>query len=135
MATVKDMLDSNPAGLGTVDRDALARCIAECERCAQACTMCADSCLSEENVEDLARCVRLDLDCADVCDITARLLSRHTGHESRIARAQLQACAVACATCAEECERHAAAHEHCRFCAEACRACETACRDLIASGI
>lgn len=135
MTTVEDMLDTNPAGLGTLDRDALARCISECERCAQACTACADACLSEQAVEALTLCVRLNLDCADVCDATARLLSRHTGHQTAIARAQLQACAVACAACAEECERHAEAHEHCRICAEACRGCESACRDLLASGV
>jgi hypothetical protein len=135
MTTVDDMLRTNPAGLGAVDRAALARCIGECERCAQTCTACADACLSEERVEELALCIRLDLDCADVCDITARLLSRQTGHQPEIADAQLRACLVACEVCARECERHAAMHEHCRICAEACRSCESACRQLLAGGL
>ncbi|MGP3969590.1 four-helix bundle copper-binding protein [Streptomyces sp. 6N223] len=135
MTRVEDMLRTNPAGLGTIDRDTLARCIHECDRCAQTCTACADACLSEERVEELALCIRLDLDCADVCDITARLLSRQTGHQPEIAFAQLQACLVAVSACARECERHAALHEHCRICAEACRACERACGELLASGL
>jgi hypothetical protein len=135
MTTVEDMLRTNPAGLGTIDRGALAHCIQECENCAQTCTACADACLSEERVEELALCIRLDLDCADVCDTTARLLSRQTGHQGEIAHAQLQACMVAVAACARECERHAVLHEHCRICAEACRSCERACGELLASGI
>ncbi|WP_129842420.1 four-helix bundle copper-binding protein [Streptomyces sp. RFCAC02] len=135
MTTVKDMLRAGPADTEAIDGEALARCIQECEQCAQTCTACADACLSEEHVEELATCVRLDLDCADVCDITSRLLSRHTGGRSDLTRAQVQACALACAACATECERHAAMHEHCRLCAEACRACERACNDLLAAGL
>jgi hypothetical protein len=135
MTTVEEMLRTNPAGLGTIDREALARCIHECHRCAQTCTACADACLSEPRVEELALCIRLDLDCADVCDVTARLLSRQTGHQPEIALAQLQTCRVAVAACARECERHAATHEHCRICAEACRACERACDELLAGGL
>ena len=37
-AVVKDMLNTSPADLGNVDRQALARCIEECIVCAQACT-------------------------------------------------------------------------------------------------
>jgi hypothetical protein len=50
MTTVEEMLRTNPAGLGTIDREALARCIHECHRCAQTCTACADACLSEPRV-------------------------------------------------------------------------------------
>ena len=37
---------------------------------------CADDCLSEDDHADLVRCIRLDLDCADVCDATGRILTR-----------------------------------------------------------
>ncbi|WP_326598531.1 four-helix bundle copper-binding protein [Streptomyces sp. NBC_01803] len=130
---IDDMLRTYPADLGRVDRDQLRRCIEECMVCAQACTACADSCLSEEQVADLAKCVRTDLDCADICEATARVLSRHTGYDANVTRAQLMACATVCKACAEECERHATTHEHCRVCAEACRRCERACDDLLAS--
>ena len=135
MTTVKDMMNTSPSDLGDIDREALARCIQECDQCAQTCTACADACLAEERVEELLSCIRLDLDCADVCDITGRLLSRITGSRPDIAIAQLQTCAVACDACATECEQHAREHEHCRLCAEACRSCERACRQLLSAGM
>jgi hypothetical protein len=63
--------------------------VAACIECAQACTACADACFSEQNVADLTKCTRSNLDCADICDVTGRLLSRHTGYDSNITRAQL----------------------------------------------
>ncbi|WP_217615500.1 four-helix bundle copper-binding protein [Cellulomonas sp. GbtcB1] len=101
--------------------------------CAQACTACADACLSEEMVADLRTCIRTNLDCADSCGTTARILSRHTGYDADLTRAHLEACIAACRACGDECEQHAGMHEHCRVCAEACRACEQACRDLHAT--
>lgn len=130
---VKDMLKSYPADLGGVDREKLVRCIEACIACAQACTACADACLSEEMVAELAKCIRTDLDCADICETTGRVLSRHTGYDANITRAQLQACATVCKACADECESHAGMHDHCRICADACRRCEQACNELIAS--
>ncbi|MDT0443393.1 MULTISPECIES: four-helix bundle copper-binding protein [unclassified Streptomyces] len=130
---IDDMLATYPADLGRVDRERLIRCIEECAACAQACTACADACLSEAEVADLAKCIRTDLDCADICETTGRVLSRHTGYDANITRAQLQACATVCAACADECGRHAGTHEHCRVCAEACRRCEQACNDLLAT--
>jgi hypothetical protein len=60
------------------DREILARCIEACFSCGQACTACADACLAEDSVTDLARCIRLNLDCADICDVTGRVLSRQS---------------------------------------------------------
>ncbi|WP_340560216.1 four-helix bundle copper-binding protein [Streptomyces sp. GSL17-111] len=134
MATpAKDMLETYPASLGEVDRVALARCIEECFACTEACTACADACLSEDEVAQLRKCIRTNLDCADICDTTGRVLSRHTEYDANITRAMLEACATACAACADVCERHASGHAHCRVCADTCRRCESACRDLLAT--
>ncbi|UCM89679.1 four-helix bundle copper-binding protein [Streptomyces marincola] len=130
---IDDMLATYPADLGRVDRERLARCIEECAACAQACTACADACLSEPSVAELTTCIRTDLDCADICEATGRVLSRHTGYDANVTRAQLRACATVCGACADECARHADSHEHCRVCAEACRRCERACDELLAS--
>ena len=127
-----EMLQSYP-GTMNLDREQLARVIESLVECAQACTACADACLSEEMVADLRPCIRTDLDCADSCGTTARILSRHTGYDANITRAHLEACIAACRACGDECEQHAGMHEHCRVCAEACRACEQACRDLLAT--
>lgn len=130
MTQATAMLDTYPSDIG-IDQRMLARCIEECFTCSQACTACADACLSEPDVADLATCVRQNLDCADICDTTGRLLSRHTGYDPALTRSMVQACAVACRSCGDECDRHAGMHEHCRVCAEACRRCEQACQELL----
>jgi hypothetical protein len=128
---VREMIETYPADIN-LDRERIAATVGALIDCAQACTACADACLSEADVENLRKCIRTNLDCADICDTTARVLSRHTGYDANISRAQLQACVQACVSCAEECGRHASMHEHCRVCADQCRACEQACRDLLA---
>jgi hypothetical protein len=132
MAYAKQLLDTYPRSFN-VDAGPLAACIEACFDCAQACTGCADACLSEENLAELVKCIRLDLDCADVCVATGKVLSRQTEYDANVTKALLQACAQACSSCGEECERHAGMHEHCRVCAEACRRCEQACNDLLAA--
>jgi hypothetical protein len=131
MTTItKPMLDTYPQ-LINLDRAKLAAAIEALIACSEACTACADACLSEDMVTDLTKCIRTNLDCADICATTARVLSRHTGYDANISRSLLQACATACQACGDECARHADMHEHCRICADACRACEQACRDLL----
>lgn len=126
--TIIRMNETYPAAVA-LDKDALADCIAVCLECAQSCTACADACLSEEHVADLRRCIRLNLDCADMCDTTAKVLSRHTAFDASDAPAVLEACAQLCKSCADDCEHHAT-HEHCAVCAEVCRRCEEACKRL-----
>lgn len=129
MAYAMEMLETTPSQ-PQFDRGALTKCIEACFDCGQSCTACADACLGEEMVKELARCIRLDLDCADVCETTGRALSRQLDADPQVTRAFLLACAQACRSCGEECERHAEMHEHCRLCAEACRRCEQACNEL-----
>ena len=133
MTQVQAMLDAYPEDLGRIDRAKLAECIEACYACAQACTACADACLSERMVAELTKCIRTDLDCADICATTSAVLSRHTGYDANLTRAVLEVCRTACRSCAAECEEHAGMHEHCRICGEACRRCESACAELLDS--
>src|SRR4051812_21584223 len=100
------MLETYPREFN-VDQEVLARCIDACSQCAQACTQCADDCLSEQSVQDLVKCIRLDLDCADVCAATGRVVSRQTEYDANVTRAVLEACVAVCKACGDECERHA----------------------------
>ncbi len=111
--------------------DKIAACITALQDCAQACTSCADADLSERDLKSMVRCVRLNNDCADLCGVTARLLSRPSMAAPEVWAAQLQACITAMRVCADECERHAKHHEHCRVCAETCRECEQACSAVL----
>lgn len=102
-------------------------CIDACLECVAACNYCASSCLREKNVEPLAICIRLDLECVSMCKAAAELMS----FGSNYANAACQVCADVCLACAEECEKHNM--EHCRKCAEVCRACAEECASMIAA--
>ena len=91
MSHVTAMLDAYPKDLGNIDRQKLADCIHACFACGETCTACADACLSEDMVAELTKCIRTNLDCADICTTTGAVLSRHTGYDANITRALLEA--------------------------------------------
>lgn len=99
-------------------------CIDACNACASACDHCAASCLQEDNVKMMARCIALDIDCAQICRLAAAVMSRG----SEFAPQVCELCALICDACGEECARHEA--KHCQECAEACRRCAEECRAM-----
>lgn len=129
MSPVQTMMRSHPTRV-EIDESLLIECIDACMEAEQACTACADACLSEPNLPMLRRCIRLNLDAADVCNATARVLSRQTDTSWGLVSKVLQACIQACRDCGAECQAHADHHEHCRACADACRRCEQSCTQL-----
>jgi hypothetical protein len=120
------LLDSHPQRR-TTNNQLLADTVAALQDCAQTCSACADACLAEPDAAALAACIRLNLDCADVCTATARVLLR----SGAITETLLDACAQLCRACADECARHAGHHEHCRICAQACRVADQACWEFL----
>ncbi|MBI5264565.1 MAG: four-helix bundle copper-binding protein [Bradyrhizobium sp.] len=128
----REMISSHPNVEGGISEPLIA-CIEACYACAQSCTACADACVAEQQVAELRQCIRLDLDCADICTATGSLASRRAGSDQEVLRTAIELCALACRICAEECEKHAHAHEHCRICALECRNCEQACVTAIRS--
>lgn len=133
MTNAGAMLDTYPQERDGFDRNLLVECLDACFECAQTCSACADACLAEDMVAELRTCITMNLDCADICATTGRVLSRHTGYDATLSRAVLEACRAACKACGDECADHADMHEHCRVCADACRRCEQACNALLAS--
>jgi hypothetical protein len=125
------MLRTHPAA--SAYDESIVRCIEELVTCAQTCTVCADACLAEDDVAALRRCIGLNLDCADVCGSTSRILTRASSSDLELWRSMLLACVQACRSCGAECESHAEHHEHCRVCAESCRRCEEACEEAVAA--
>ena len=148
MSYVRQMLDTYPRP-PAVDADLLAAAIEASGDCAQACTADTDADLGEQNLAEMITCIRLCLDCTDICTATAAVLSRPAERDLSATRLLVGACAAICQSCGDECERHAviginscrektcaaecAKHtaDHCRRCAEACRRCDRACRDLL----
>ncbi len=108
----------------------LVACIEACMNTAAASAACADACLAEAQVAEMVTCIRLNLDCADLCAATARILSRHVGHLTQAVVAQVNALAAVVLACGLECTQHAERFEHCDLCAQACRLCAEACRHL-----
>jgi hypothetical protein len=126
VTTTQQMLSTTPnRPHSDATEEALRELIEACSDCEVACVSCADSCLGESTIDPLRRCIRMDLDCADVCNATARVATR-------VFAGDTETCARACAACAAECERHAH-HEHCAACAAACRRCAESCRNLLGS--
>jgi hypothetical protein len=132
MSYARQLLDTYPRDFN-VDAGVLAATIEALNDCAQACTADADADLSEQNVAEMVKCIRLCLDCADVCAATVGVTSRQSEYDANLTKPLLEACAAICKSCGDECERHSQMHEHCRVCAEACRRCEQACRELLAA--
>ena len=102
--------------------DEMAECTDNCLEAAQACEWCADACADEGG--DMARCIRLCRDVADLTTLHARFMARNSNYSAELA----EVCAGACEECAEECDRHD--DEHCQVCADVLRECAETCRNM-----
>jgi Domain of Unknown Function (DUF326) len=132
MSYARQLLDTHARDF-KIDAGVLAATIDALSDCTQACTADADADLSERNLAELVKCVRLCLECTDICGATLGVVSRPAEYDTHVTAPLLEACVAICKSCGDECERHARMHEHCRVCAEACRRCERACRELLAA--
>ena len=97
-------------------------------RCAAVCSHCATACLDEDDVKMMARCIKLDIDCAEICGLAASFAARGSEYADHI----LNECSEICIACADECSKHSQM-EHCRKCAETCRECAEACHSGVAA--
>ena len=129
MPVTREMIEAHPSRPPQVED--LVACLDACFACVHACTACADACLHEEAVKDLRRCVRTNLDCADVCAALGKALSRASTPDARLMGSLAQACVDACRACEEDCRMHAAAYAHCRICADACDVCARECQRVL----
>ena len=88
MSYAKPLLDTYPRTFN-VDAGVLAGTIDALNDCAQACTADADDDLSEENVTEMVKCIRLCLDCADVCTATVAVTSRQTDYVANVTKPRM----------------------------------------------
>jgi hypothetical protein len=130
--TTADLLRVHPTPPPAERLDVLAACVKGCYGSAESCTVCADACLGERAVADLTACIRQCLDCAAICEATARIVARQTASRPALQRRQIEACIAACEICAEACGAHAQMHDHCRLCRDSCLECAALCKDLLA---
>ena len=100
-------------------------CIDSCLRCAAICNHCASSCTQEEDIEMMALCIRLDMECAAICYSAAQLMSLGSSRAQKI----IKICLEVCEACGTECKKHAT--PHCQECSELCLACAKDCRAIL----
>lgn len=104
--------------------DADARnCVETCLEAVEASEWCSDACAGMG--EEMAACVRLCRDVADLTALHARLIVRDSPYREGLS----QVCADACEACAEECASFD--HDHCQVCANVLEDCAQSCRTLL----
>ena len=91
-------------------------------QCVQACEMCLDACLGEKDINMLVQCIRLDRDCAKICELTSSFVASNSPFTMQL----LNLCEEICRRNAEECSKHDM--EHCRKCANSCLECAESCK-------
>ena len=91
--------------------------------CAAACNNCSTACLEENDVKKMIQCIRLDMDCAQICDLTAAFVARNSDHAPHL----IKECAEICSKCAKECAKFENM-EHCKVCADLCKKCADMCQ-------
>jgi len=75
MSYAKQMMDTYRQPLAA-DPALLTAAIDAASDCAQACTADTDADLSEQNLAEMVTCIRLCLDCTDICTATSGVISR-----------------------------------------------------------
>jgi len=127
-------LEAVIAGSSTLENvhiKSLAHCIEVCLQCAASCTACADECLDEPELANMRRCIRMNIDCADIVSVIARLLSRRGEPELSALRAVLEAGTSIATQCAAETLKHAGAYEYCKLTSEICSLCARECEEAL----
>lgn len=61
-------------------------CIEACNDCAVACGHCASACLKESDPKPTARCIALDIDCAQICLVASAFMARGSEFAGPFAR-------------------------------------------------
>jgi uncharacterized protein DUF326 len=101
------------------------RCIQECLSCFTVCEQTLQHCLRKGGRYVEAEHVKLLVDCAESCRMSAAMMSR----ESRYHGMHCAMCAEICKACEESCERFGDDAQM-KACADACRSCSDACRKM-----
>jgi len=100
-------------------------CIEACQDCVVACNQCAIACTREPDIQDMANCIRLDLECAAFCNAAVQVMTL----SGTLAGELCELCARICLRCAEECEKYEKM-DHCRECALVCHKCAEICGQM-----
>ena len=101
-------------------------CIEHCTKCHNICVETISHCLMLGGEHASADHIRLLMDCAEICDVSADFMLRGSHRHERVCGV----CSEVCRDCASECERMARGDETMMRCAEMCRQCAESCRQM-----
>ena len=111
---------------GAHTADEMEKCIQLCQDCHALCTKTISHCLQLGGRHAAPDHIRLFLDCAQLCDITAQYLLRGSSlHEKMCAL-----CAEACRQCADSCVQVAGDDQMVKQCIDMCRTCAGSCERM-----
>ena len=106
--------------------EAMNQCMKNCNECSEICMKTIMHCLQKGGDHASPEHIRLMMDCAEICKMSASFMARGSDHAGRIA----EICAEICEKCAESCEAMADDSEMAR-CADICRQCAESCRSMV----
>jgi hypothetical protein len=123
-------VESEEAGMqhhhqGHHDTSEMKHCIDACHECHWICSATIPHCLEMGGRHAEMRHLRLMIDCAEICALSAGLMSRGSDHHAELCRV----CAEICRECAESCARMGDDAQMMR-CAEICRHCAESCAEM-----
>lgn len=108
--------------------DQMKKCIENCTKCAIFCEHMTQHCLKKGGEHADPDHIRLLQDCADICNTSARFMSRDSNLHFRTC----EVCSEVCSACADDCDR-LDDDEMMKKCAEICRDCASSCQQMAAS--
>ncbi len=104
------------------------QCISNCQDCHRICLETVAHCLEMGGSHANSAHIRLLLDCAQVCLLSADFMTRASSFHPQAC----DLCAAVCTACAESCEQLADDDEWMQTCAEMCRICADSCHEMAA---
>jgi hypothetical protein len=103
--------------------------IKECGHCALTCRTWAEA--YKGGAKKLAESIDACLECARICEATARALLLHKQGVKGFRDVQIEACVMTCRVCARQCQQQAAQCEGLSVCANVATHCEETMRMLL----
>lgn len=109
-----------------MDHAQMQECLHNCQECHAVCTETIQHCLKLGGKHGDAEHIRLLLDCAQICQMSADYMLRGSSFHFKACGL----CAEVCQSCADSCERIGKDDAMMKKCAETCRRCAESCRTM-----
>lgn len=106
------------------------RCIQLCQDCHARCIQLISHCLAVGGRHATPTHIRLLMDCAQLCTVTADFMARDSALHDRTCTV----CAELCRRCAENCDQVSGEDQLVKQCAELCRRCAESCERMASHG-